>query len=183
MGQDKLSLPMSTGITVLEQTAEALVDVPLAQHILVLRDRSHIQFDAESLGYTILEIGDEAGQGMHRSLKLGLSLLRPETKAVMICLGDQPFLRASDYSALLEAYRTGLPQGLDLLYPIRNGHRGNPAILHSRYFPEILAQPDKDQGCRYLFERHAASVNAWQTNIAGFFQDLDTPEDYRSCLN
>jgi CTP:molybdopterin cytidylyltransferase MocA len=56
-------------------------------------------------------------------------------------------------------------------------------VLHRRYFEEILEEPDSDLGCRYLFDRYPENVRAWQPPSPVFFQDLDTPEDYRACLN
>lgn len=183
MGQDKLSLPVGSGISMLEQCAQALSRVPLSKRILVVRDLRRVPFDPEFFSFHVMEIGEEAGQGMHRSLKLGLQGLESSDEAVMIALGDQPFLRAEDYEQLLAAYRSGLARGLDLLYPVRGGKRGNPAVIHRRYFQDILVESDRDQGAKYLFERYPSKVNQWETNIPAFFQDLDTPEDYRACLN
>jgi molybdenum cofactor cytidylyltransferase len=184
MGQDKLNLPLGSGLSLLEQSALHLSSTPhLSQHVIVVRDRTRLAFDPETLGFTVLEIGNQASLGMHRSLKLGLSQIHPQTDAVMVCLGDQPFVRPSDFSLLLHAYVSSLREGCDLLYPTENGRRGNPAVIHRRYFEEILSEPDSDQGCRYLFERHPTKVRAWPASSPAFFVDLDTPEDYRACLN
>lgn len=187
MGQDKLSLPVGNGLSMLEATAQALSRVPLERRLLVVRDSSHILFDPDHYGFHLLEIGDEASLGMHRSLKLGLEALGNASstayEAVMVALGDQPFLRSDDYTQLLGAYREGLARELDLLSPVRAGRRGNPAVIHRRYFAEILGEPDRDQGCRYLFERYPSRVHAWEAPSPAFFQDLDTPEEYRACLN
>jgi molybdenum cofactor cytidylyltransferase len=182
MGQDKLSLPFGAGSTVLAHTAEALSRAPCLQHVMVTR--AEPLFDAEALGFDVFAIGKEADAGMHRSLKLGLSRLDPSIEAVMVCLGDQPFLRTNDYSLLLQTFYGSLSEGLDLLYPAGpNGERGNPAIIHRSYFPEIMEEPDTDRGCRYLFDRYPERVRAWQPPTPAFFQDLDTPADYRACLN
>jgi len=182
MGKDKLSLPFGAGSTVLEHTAQALSRAPCLQHVLVTRAPPF--FDAAALGFEVTVIGKEANLGMHRSLKLGLARLDPSIEAVMVCLGDQPFLRTNDYSLLLQTYYGSLQEGLDLLYPAgKHGERGNPAIIHRRYFREILEEPDSDRGCRYLFERHPERVRAWDPSSPSFFQDLDTPADYRACLN
>jgi len=183
MGQDKLSLPVGSGMSMLEQTALALSRTPLSKRVIVVRDLRRVSFDPDFFSFHVMEIGEEAGQGMHRSLKLGLQGLEQTDEAVMIALGDQPFLRSEDYAALLGAYREGLTRGLDLLQPVRDGKRGNPAVIHRRYFAEIMNESDRDQGCKYLFERYPGKVNRWITSVPGFFQDLDTPEEYRACLN
>lgn len=183
MGQDKLSLPVGSGLSMLEATAKALSRVALAQRVLVVRDSSTLLFDPDFYSFHVVEIGDEAGLGMHRSLKLGLSSLEGNELAAMVCLGDQPFLRTEDYELLLATYSQGLAREQDLLSPVRAGRRGNPAVIHRRYFQEILQEPDRDQGCRYLFDRYPGRVHAWEAPSPAFFQDLDTPEEYRACLN
>ena len=184
MGQDKLSLPVGSGLSMLEATVKALSRVELAHRILVVRDASQLLFDPDFYSFHLVEIGEEeAGLGMHRSLKLGLMSLEGHELATMVALGDQPFLRTEDYALLLDTYREGLSRERDLLSPVRNGRRGNPAVIHRRYFAEILQEPDRDQGCRYLFDRYPGRVNAWEAASPAFFQDLDTPEEYRACLN
>jgi molybdenum cofactor cytidylyltransferase len=183
MGRDKLGLTLGPGLTVLEQTASMISRVPTAERLLVVRSRSALLFDPAAYGFDSLEIGDEASIGMHRSLKRGLARLGTTADAVMVCLGDQPFVRDEDYRLLLDAYSEGLSHGQDLLYPSRAGQRGNPAVIHRRYFEEIFNEPDGDRGCRYLFERHPENVRAWEAPVGSFFRDLDTPEDYRACLN
>jgi molybdenum cofactor cytidylyltransferase len=183
MGANKLSLPVGSGLSMLEATAKALSRVALSNRVLVVRDASSLLFDPEFYSFQVVEIGDEADLGMHRSLKLGLTSLEGGDAATMVCLGDQPFLRTEDYTLLLETYRAGLRRELDLLSPIRGARRGNPAVIHRRYFAEVMNEPDRDQGCRYLFERYPSRVNAWEATIPAFFQDLDTPEEYKACLN
>jgi molybdenum cofactor cytidylyltransferase len=160
-----------------------LSEAPCEQHFLVVRSRASVPFDPSAYGFELVEIGEEASIGMHRSLKRGLARVGEDLDAAMICLGDQPFVRPGEYRELLSAYSAALSDGRDLLYPTRAGQRGNPALLHRRYFQEIYAEPDSDRGCRYLFERHPSRTRAWETSVASFFRDLDTPEDYRACLN
>lgn len=179
MGRDKLRLPFGTGKSVLAQTAAAIAAAPFAERILVTRDPLDFALD----GFTVVEIGSEANLGMHRSLKRGIGTLSSLPEAAMICLADQPFLRPEDYTLVMQTYVRGLREELDLFYPTRRGHRGNPAVVHRQYFAEISAEPDADRGCRYLFERYPARVRAWEAPSDAFVRDLDTPEDYRACLN
>jgi molybdenum cofactor cytidylyltransferase len=183
MGKNKLNLPLGGGATVLEQTVSRLSEASFSQHLLVVRARQQIPFNPSLYGFDCLEIGDDASAGMHRSLKRGLARVVPEAQAAMICLGDQPFVLPTDYRLIMSAYSAALAEGFDLLYPTRSGQRGNPAILHRRYFAEIYAEPDTDRGCRYLFERYPDHTRAWETNVESFFRDLDTLEDYQACLN
>lgn len=183
MGRNKLELPLSSGLRMLEQTARALANVSFAERVLVTREAGKLDFDPEELGFRLLDIGQEASLGIHRSLRRGIAALSQQSAAALVALADQPFLRAEDYQREVEAYRAACGKGLNLLFPASNSQRGNPALIHREYFAEILAEPDSDRGCRYLFERHPQKVYAWQASSPAFFRDLDTPEDYRACLN
>ncbi len=180
MGRDKLSLPLH-GATVLEHVCAQLARVAFEARVLVARSRRSLAFDPEMYRFDVVEIGEEAEAGMHRSLKCGLARLPLTAQAAMVCLGDQPFVKAAHYEQVRGAYAETLAGGRDLLYPTHAGNRGNPAVLHRRYFAEIQAEPDSDRGCRYLFERYPDRTRAWETAEPAFFRDLDTPEEYDAC--
>lgn len=175
MGKNKLELPFR-GSTVLGTSLKAASEAPFFQRVLVTQSQPSIALK----NFTLVEIGDEAQAGMHRSIRAGLSLLKPGTAAVAISLADHPYLNTQDYLALFAAWEKAGAAGKDLLYPVRQGKRGNPALIGARYFPEILRHPDEDGGCRYLFEQYPERAYAWETDSEGFFRDIDRPEDYEN---
>ena len=170
MGQPKLALPFR-GATVLETSLRAIAEVPFAERILVTQDDAAVPTNVRSLA-----IGAEAAEGMHRSIRRGLEALAP-CDAVCIALADQPLLQPQDYRALLAAWSPSK----DLVYPTRNGQRGNPSLIGAAHFAEIFAQPDDDRGCHYLFQRHPERVYAWPASSENFFRDLDDWETYQAC--
>lgn len=172
MGKDKLALPFR-GSTVLATSSAAASALPFHERLLVVTEGRR----ETPPGFTPVVI--PADGPMHASIKAGIRALATETKAVMITLADQPFLEPGDYHAILRAWRDALATGRDLLQPVNaTGGRGHPVIVHSRYFPEILAHPDDDRGCYYLFARHADRAAFWPTENPAYFRDLDSPEDY-----
>jgi CTP:molybdopterin cytidylyltransferase MocA len=93
--------------------------------------------------------------GMHRSIRTGLSGLAPDWDAALIAMVDQPQLGAGDYRLIAEAYQNS---SASLVRPWFRGEPGNPCILGRKHLPEILAEPDSDRGCAYLFKRHPDDV-------------------------
>ena len=67
-----------------------------------------------------------------------------------------------------------------LIQPRRGNKRGNPALIHQKFIAEIEAEPDFDQGARYLFERHPKETYFWETTNQNYFRDLDTPSDWKN---
>lgn len=176
MGKPKLELPLGDS-SVLERSLAAAAEAPFFERVLVVREKLR-----EFPSFRTIAIGEEAEKGMHRSVRAGIEALNP-CEAVSICLADQPFITAADYDALFGAWRVAAGLSKSLLYPEHQGQRGNPAIVASTYFGEILKEPDSDRGCHYLFRRHPEKVYAWQTSARGFYQDLDDWETYQSCQN
>jgi len=176
MGKPKLELPLGDS-TLLAQALEPITQAPFAERILVVQRKM-----SEHPGFRTIEIGNQAEFGMHRSIRAGVEALNP-CEAVCIALADQPFLTHQDYQDLLQAWSSAKAEGKNLLYPEHQGHRGNPALISSEYFREILAEPDTDRGCQYLFRRHADQVFIWPTAARGFYQDVDDWETYQKCLN
>lgn len=118
--------------------------------------------------------------GMHSSIRRGLETLMRESGSVArsdffaVCLGDQPFLRACDYAALIAATRAN--PSAKLIVPVIGGQRGQPTLISMSLVDEILAHEDDDRGCRYLFEKYPAlSVDLGPSAPAFAFHDVDTP--------
>lgn len=176
MGQPKLELPFRQS-SILEASLAAISAANFFEKILVVQKK-----EIAPPGFRVREIGNEAEIGMHRSIRRGLEALSP-CAGVCIALADQPFLSTADYNSLTNAWQTAIDQGKSLLFPDKAGERGNPAIFSSRYISEVLAEPDTDRGCQYLFRRHPDQVYAWPASSDNFFKDIDYPEAYEQWKN
>jgi molybdenum cofactor cytidylyltransferase len=66
-------------------------------------------------------------EGLSSSLKAGIAASPPEAGAVIVLLGDMPFITANLIDELVSAWQsTGRPAAL---IPISDGRRGNPVVL------------------------------------------------------
>ncbi len=118
--------------------------------------------------------------GLASSLKAGLKMALAAScppQAVVFCLGDQPRVTAGTIGRLIKAYLAS-PEWPPAVVPVHAGRRGNPVLIDSRLFPELL-ELTGDVGARGVLERHQAEI---LTVLAGaeVLLDVDTPADYLS---
>lgn len=179
MGKDKLRLQLKEK-TLLEHSVENALGSKVGEVIVVTRPESLAWvkklFSAQAIKAAINPFYQ---QGIATSLQAGLQVLHPLSQGVVFALGDQPFITAAVYNALLESHARQLPL---VACPIFNGKRGNPVLFDRRTWP-LLGELKGDKGGRQIFallgEKEILNV---QTSCAGILQDIDTPEDYRDLL-
>ena len=112
--------------------------------------------------------------GQPSSVRAGLSALSPRLDAVMVVPVDQPLLDASDFSALIGAFKKRgdaamvMPRVADL--------PGNPVIFEAQLRDEWLAGA-ADGACRRWRDAHPERVRWFDTDNAHYRVDVDTPED------
>lgn len=117
---------------------------------------------------------DSAHEGQSAAVKLGVRESRPDTDAFMFLIGDQPFLDSDTINTLIECHASN-PK--DIIIPVYDGKRGNPAIFPSIFRDDLLALKG-DIGGRAVIEKMGDRVKlvAIENSIANI--DIDTQEDY-----
>ena len=71
-------------------------------------------------------VNTDYGEGLSKSLRHGLKMLPSETSAVMLSLGNRPFVSREVVSRLIQAYREG---GSRVVVPSYSQMRGHPVIF------------------------------------------------------
>jgi len=113
-------------------------------------------------------------EGQSTSLAAGLRFLAQydsSVDAVLVLLGDQPFVTSATLGALAEARRSGAR----IAAAETAGRLGPPALFGAEWFEE-LASLTGDVGARSLLERHRAHAIAIPLP-AEEAEDVDSPED------
>ena len=178
MGRPKLTLPVS-GKPMLEKTLDiyrrALVDrvvVVLGAHAAKIKKA--VKFEEE-----IVILNPLYRNGMSGSLRLGLKAVEKDADAMIVALGDQPFLSPDTINSMIEAYsRTNAP----VVVPAYRGVRGNPVLFDRSLFPEIK-RIRGDKGAKSVVERHRESLREVAVEDSGVLIDVDTPSDYSKALS
>ncbi|MBK9020874.1 MAG: NTP transferase domain-containing protein [Sulfuritalea sp.] len=110
--------------------------------------------------------------GMASSLRAGLQALPADTDAVVVVLGDMPFVSAAHIDRLIAAFD---PARGNIVVPMKDGRRGNPILWPREFFGE-MQQVQGDVGARELLQRHADRVDVVTFDDDAIFADVDTPE-------
>ncbi len=176
MGQPKQILPLQT-TTILGQVIDHVQRSNVDEITLVLGYQAdHIaeRVHAESIK---VAINPNFRQGISSSIKCGLRQVPRETKAVMIVLGDQPWIDEKIINRLIEAHRESKP---GITVPTNKGVRGHPVIFDMKYKQELLNLKG-DTGGKHIVERHPGDVLEIEMNSQSIIEDIDTESDYRLC--
>jgi molybdenum cofactor cytidylyltransferase len=109
--------------------------------------------------------------GMASSIRVGVEALPATADAVVIALGDQPFVAPSVTRALIERWRAG---DADIVVPHYRDGRGHP-VLFGRVCFAALRELAGDVGARGLVEGGLFRVHRVPV-LADAPLDVDTPE-------
>ena len=180
MGTQKLLLPFGAG-TVLEAVIGNLRAAGLTPILCVLSEATLQGLRPLGEDVTVL-INPAPERGYASSLAIALDALgRAEPAALRegpfcLMLGDLPTARAHDMARLRLAFERR-PAGYTALAPYREGRFGHPIFMEGLWRARLRAAAG-DRGGRGILEAHKGEVLTVEGED-GFFEDLDTPEDYR----
>lgn len=176
MGYNKLLVPLESGKLVIQQTIDTILDTP-AWPVIVVTGYHSVQLTAAIGEKSVICIfNPNYGCGMSSSLKTGLVGIPDDTQAVLVALGDMPWIETETIIKLLAAHRL---DGMAVCRPVYRGQHGHPVLWPRRYFEE-MGQLTGDIGARSLLETHAHQVLEVTVNDPGVLLDIDTQADLRS---
>src|SRR5215208_1382863 len=112
--------------------------------------------------------------GQSTSLRIGIAALDHNADAVVVLLGDQPFVTAAIVEQLVAEWQASAAA---IVAPIYAGQRGNPVLFARAVFPELLAVQG-DQGARTVLAADRARIRLVAFDDPCPLADIDTPEDY-----
>ena len=125
----------------------------------------------EGAGCEILET-DRSARGIGASLAAGVEAAA-RAEGWIVALGDMPAVRPQTIAAVQRALVAGAP----IAAPYdANGRRGHPVGFSAALRAELLAL-DGDVGARTILEQHGDYIARIETDDAGIFVDIDTPQD------
>jgi molybdenum cofactor cytidylyltransferase len=113
--------------------------------------------------------------GQSTSLRAGIAALGADSDAVVVLLGDQPFVSAAIVERLVAEWRAS---AAPIVAPVYAGQRGNPVLFARAVFPELLAIQG-DQGARAVLAADPARVRLVAFDDARPLADIDTLEEYQ----
>jgi CTP:molybdopterin cytidylyltransferase MocA len=105
-------------------------------------------------------------EGLSKSLRHGLRMLPSETSAVMLSLGNRPFVSREVVSRLIQAYREG---GSRVVVPSYSQMRGHPVIFDALLLPELL-KVRGNAGGRDVIKHHIKELTQVDVGDAGVLE-------------
>jgi CTP:molybdopterin cytidylyltransferase MocA len=178
MGTQKLLLPFDDK-TIVEKTLENILNSGI-ENIVVVLGANHSEIrDVLNLLPVQTVINDQFKDGMHTSIIAGVKALPDEAKAVMIFLGDQPFIPPITIQNVIDAWNTS---GKSIIIPLCDGKRGHPPLYDTSLRDEIL-NLDREVGLRSVALKFPDKICEVETFCPTIVRDIDTPEEYLRELN
>lgn len=175
MGRQKLLLPFGERTVVEAVVATALGSRADRVTVVLGADATDVRKKLETSG-AAFAVNEEYERGMLSSVQAGFKALPADTEAVVVMLGDQPFLPAAVVDAVIGAYRES---GKGIVIPVFRGRRGHPVLVDMKYRDNVLGLDPAD-GLRQLMRAHPGDIIEVEAEDAAILRDMDTPEDYRA---
>ncbi len=173
MGTQKLLLPFE-GKTIIEKVVENILNSGVTKVMVVLgSDHTQIAETLKSWPVNFV-LNENFREGMHTSVIIGVKALPEEAKAVMIFLGDQPFISVKVVEIVVEAWKNS---GKGIVIPLFDGKRGHPPLFDLKYKDE-LSKLDPETGLRTIAQKFPDDICEVETFSPEIVRDIDTPEDY-----
>jgi molybdenum cofactor cytidylyltransferase len=178
MGRDKALLAIPGGGWFLARLARTFLSAGCPEVITVVGpaavDRIRDAAVRDGLPITLV-LNPDPSRGQLSSLQEAMAALEPRApRGLLMCPVDQPLVGEQTIRLVLEAWRrTGAP----IVRPSHAGRRGHPVLFDARIHSELRAA-DPSAGARPVIRAHAGESSDVETDDAGAFEDIDTPEDY-----
>jgi molybdenum cofactor cytidylyltransferase len=177
MGAPKLLLPFGDK-TIIEHIVENIRDSK-ADKILVVLGSHREEIESKIAFQPVLTVVNHRYQeGMLSSIQVGFEALPQDTKAALVCLGDQPLIPFSVMDALIEIYQK-TKQGIVL--PVFQKRRGHPILIDMKYKPDVK-NLSPTVGLRALVHNYPQDVQEVEVDTPHILKDIDYPEDYQDEL-
>lgn len=187
---------LAAGLSLRMKTSKPLLDfggVPLLSHLLEECRQSLVDTVIVVLGHEkekILEQVDLSGaqvvvnsdyrKGQTSSFQCALEAMDPETAAFLNLPVDHPLVTRREIDALIKAYRNRKDQS-KIFMPTFGDQEGRPVLFDIALRREILAL-SADEPVDGIIQKFRNSLSRVTVDNPFTMKDMDTPEDYRECL-
>jgi molybdenum cofactor cytidylyltransferase len=176
MGRPKMLLPWGES-TIIEQVITTFLKAGV-EDLLVVTGGAREQVESLISPYPVRKVynNDHAAGEMLSSIQCALRVMRDDSEATLIGLGDQPQIQERSVRLICEEYQDNMSS---LIVPSFQMRRGHPWLAARPLWSEILALRPPES-TRDLLNRHADEIRYVSVDTPSVLADLDTPEDYQS---
>ncbi len=104
--------------------------------------------------------------GLSRSLRYGLKMLSHDTRAVLLSLGNRPFVTPDIVTRLMKIYKQ---ERTSVIVPTYSQMRGHPVIFDALLIPELL-RARGNAGGRIVLWHHRRELKPVEVDDAGILE-------------
>lgn len=169
MGKLKQLMPLGN-TTIVEQTIDNLLSSGVSEVIVVLGHRAEEVMKRVATRPIKIAVNPIYHQGMGTSIAAGLNLVDSRAQAVMLALGDQPFVDSQTLNRLIEEFDT---HDKGIAIPTYQGRRGHPIIFSIKYKAQLSGLKG-DIGGREIIKEHPEDILEVAVECEGIVIDIDT---------
>jgi molybdenum cofactor cytidylyltransferase len=174
MGRPKMIMPWKN-TTIIAKVVETLVNADV-NPIVIVTGGAHEEVEKAVSNFPVKCVFNPQYRNgeMLYSLQAGLSSMQPDVNAVLIVLGDQPFIQGKVVRDVMEVYRR---EFAELVVPSYQMRRGHPWLVDRHLWEQLMAL-SPPQTLRHFMRANDERIQYLNVNTPSILQDLDTPEDY-----
>lgn len=107
--------------------------------------------------------------GLSKSLRYGLRIVSRDTVAILLTLGNRPFIKPEVIDKLITTYKKG---SAPIVAPTYHQIRGHPVIFHTSLIPELL-KAKGDVGGRKVIQHHRQELIQVEVEDAGILDRIE----------
>lgn len=175
MGRPKMLLPWGE-TTVLGHVISTFLKAGIEDVIVIVGGaRYEVELIVQQNGARSVLNAEYASGEMLLSLQHGLQSQKPETRATLIGLGDQPQIQQGTVRLICETFHRTASR---LIVPSFQLRRGHPWLVERSLWNELL-DVDKHLSPRAFLNQHADEIHYIEVQDASILADLDTMAEYR----
>ena len=182
MKKFKLGLPFKNH-TIIEEVLFQLSKTSIKEIILVT---GHYKESIEKLLATNSTIkiihNKNYALGMTTSIQCGILEASTNAKGFLICLGDLPFILATEYNKILSKIESIDDKNPFIVRPFFKNKPANP-VFFSRHFKNDLLDLKHMEGAKILIKRNGNYLHNLMLETESGIMDIDTPLDYANYIH
>lgn len=177
MGRPKLLMNLQ-GKSLIRHVVENALNSELDEVVVVVGDK-YEDVVAELRGYPIrIAKNPLFAEGQSTSVIAGMREINRDANAVMVLMGDQPFVTSQIIDAIIACYRE---RQCLIAAPRYGGEIGSPVLFDRALFAELCTVTG-DKGGRDILRSHRDQVCAVPIDSSLAGKDIDTWEEYLEAL-
>lgn len=169
MGKLKQLMPLGN-TTIVEQTIDNLLSSGVSEVIVVLGHKAEEVMKKTATRPIKIAVNPIYHQGMGTSIAAGLNLVDSRAQAVMLALGDQPFVDSQTINRLIEEFDS---HDKGIAIPTYQGRRGHPLIFSIKYKAQLSGLKGNIGG-REIIKEHPEDILEVAVECEGIVIDIDT---------